>query len=559
MLPRPKTASLRSKDRSRVPKYSTHSSTKQKEQQEKKIDLAEYIEKRDFTGAIAILEFYRSQGEGDERFPTLPWLGYCALHAWDFEKATEVFEELSKSKGDNAPEWIFLGISLYFQGKLEEAKEAAEKGPQNSLRTRLLFHIANRMNDEKELMACNTDMKQTIEDKLSMAAVYYYRTNYDQAGKLYKSILMDNSGFHALNVYIAMCYYNLDYFDVVLECLDEYLKTDPLSASAVNLRACSSFQLYNGKVAESELRTLIDTQMSSYGEMSDIVRHNLMVFRNGENAKQILHPLVGSIHEARLNLVIYYLRENDVNGAFQLIKELEPSAPQEYILAAIVHALIGQMTDSREHLIRSHGYFQIIGSSPSECNTLHGRQCMASSFFLIKQFKDAVVYLNSIREYSFNDDTFNWNLGLALANSNYFGKAEKVLLTISSEEYRNDFCFLSWLARCYIMNEKASLAWDLYVNLDSSDDSLLLLQIIANDCYRIGSFYYSAKAFDVLERLDPNPEYWHGKRGACIGVFQLYLAQKENLDNLRDVVDMLRNTSNPQAEHIITVISRHTM
>merc|ERR1719258_515268 len=24
-------------------------------------------------------------------------------------------------------------------------------------------------------------------------------------------------------------------------------------------------------------------------------------------------------------------------------------------------------------------------------------------------------------------------------------------------------------------------------------------------------------AFDVLERLDPDPEYWEGKRGACVG------------------------------------------
>lgn len=44
---------------------------------------------------------------------------------------------------------------------------------------------------------------------------------------------------------------------------------------------------------------------------------------------------------------------------------------------------------------------------------------------------------------------------------------------------------------------------------------------------QMGQFYYSAKAFDVLERLDPNPEYWEGKRGACVGIFQMILAGRE--------------------------------
>ena len=43
----------------------------------------------------------------------------------------------------------------------------------------------------------------------------------------------------------------------------------------------------------------------------------------------------------------------------------------------------------------------------------------------------------------------------------------------------------------------------------------------------MGQFYYSAKAFDVLERLDPNPEYWEGKRGACVGIFQMIIAGHE--------------------------------
>lgn len=44
---------------------------------------------------------------------------------------------------------------------------------------------------------------------------------------------------------------------------------------------------------------------------------------------------------------------------------------------------------------------------------------------------------------------------------------------------------------------------------------------------KMGSFLYAAQAFDVLEKIDPNPEYWEGKRGSCCGVFQMIIAQKE--------------------------------
>ena len=76
-------------------------------------------------------------------------------------------------------------------------------------------------------------------------------------------------------------------------------------------------------------------------------------------------------------------------------------------------------------------------------------------------------------------------------------------------------------------------------------------QLIANDCYKMGHFFYSLKAFDVLERLDPNPEYWEGKRGACVGAFQKIVAGKEPRDSLREITQMLRNTQNPQVEYIM--------
>ena len=104
------------------------------------------------------------------------------------------------------------------------------------------------------------------------------------------------------------------------------------------------------------------------------------------------------------------------------------------------------------------------------------------------------------------------------------------------------------------MNDKPSLAWELYLKMETSSESFSLLQIIANDCYKKQQFYFSAKAFDVLERLDPSPEYWEGKRGACAGAFQQIVQGKEGKDHLREIIIILKNSSNPQVEYILRVV-----
>ena len=232
----------------------------------------------------------------------------------------------------------------------------------------------------------------------------------------------------------------------------------------------------------------------------------------------------------------------------------------------MVNAAVGQENGSREHLKIAQQYFQLVGGSASECDTIPGRsyslllvqtsphlayyrQCMAACFFLLKQFDDVLLYLNSIKSYFYNDDTFNFNYGQAKAAVGNYQEAEEIFLNITNEKLKTDYAYLSWLARCFIMNSKARLAWELYLKMETSGESFSLLQLIANDCYKMGQFYYAAKvdllgglvskylifkicfhvkAFDMLERLDPNPEYWEGKRGACVGVFQMIIAGRED-------------------------------
>lgn len=125
--------------------------------------------------------------------------------------------------------------------------------------------------------------------------------------------------------------------------LDIYLTKYPDSIIAINLKACNRFRLFDRRTAELDIKNLINNS-GSFG--SDLIKHNLVVFRGGEGALQVFPMLIDIIPEARLNLAIYYLRGGDVSKAEDLMKDVQPSVSYEYILKGAVHASLGQQTGS---------------------------------------------------------------------------------------------------------------------------------------------------------------------------------------------------------------------
>ena len=96
-------------------------------------------------------------------------------------------------------------------------------------------------------------------------------------------------------------------------------------------------------------------------------------------------------------------------------------------------------------------YFQLLGASASECDTIPGRQCMASCFFILRQFDDVLVYLSSIEAYYPNDPSFLYNYALARVAAGKYKEAEPALLSLqsgaSAEELSRDYIFQVRLPR----------------------------------------------------------------------------------------------------------------
>ena len=262
--------------------------------------LDQFLQNRDYTGALTLLEFRLKCQDGDTR-ELLLWIGYVAFHLGNYKRAEEAYRELMQAHDFGSFGHLFIACCYFFQQLYEEAEKEALKAPEDPLQTRLLFNISHRMGDEDKLMSYHQKLRETKEDLLSLAAVHYLRQHHQEATDIYKRLLLENRDDLALNVYVAMCYYKLDYYDVSLEILAVYLQSFPDSPLAVNLKACNHFRLYNGKAAEAELKVLSDKGVNV--QANELIRHNLVVFSNGEHALQVLPSLMDTVPEARLNLV----------------------------------------------------------------------------------------------------------------------------------------------------------------------------------------------------------------------------------------------------------------
>uniref|UniRef100_A0A182T1G8 Tetratricopeptide repeat protein 26 n=1 Tax=Anopheles maculatus TaxID=74869 RepID=A0A182T1G8_9DIPT len=305
----------------------------------------DFLLKRDYIGAKTVLQCSKDYDEVPEQLKQL-WTGFCDFHIGEYKRALQLYEKIYAADGSLKEVALNICVCMFYLGMYDEAQKLVEELPQSPLKIRLLFHLAHKLTDEDRLMELHGSLRDVVEDQLSLAGMHFLRSHYQEAIDIYKRVLLDNKDLLALNVYVAICYYKLDYYDISQEVLDLYLNQFPDSTIAINLKACNRFRLFNGRAAEQEIKHLVES--GTFG--ADLIQHNLVVFRNGEGALQVLPQLIDIVPEARLNLAIHHLRRGEIQEAHYLMKEVQPTVPQEYILKGVVHAALGQETGSKEHL-----------------------------------------------------------------------------------------------------------------------------------------------------------------------------------------------------------------
>jgi intraflagellar transport protein 56 len=96
--------------------------------------LEEFLERRDYTGAMALLEFNRQSGKGGEEVDL--WLGYCAFHLGDYKRAMLEFEALTHAASPPKAVWINLACCYFYLGMYTDSEKVVEKGRE---RANLIF------------------------------------------------------------------------------------------------------------------------------------------------------------------------------------------------------------------------------------------------------------------------------------------------------------------------------------------------------------------------------------------------------------------------------------
>jgi intraflagellar transport protein 56 len=516
------------------------------------------IVNRDFVQAYGIIEFMRDELDFRLSKEMLLWYGYCLFHQGEYAKAQESYEELIRSDPEDGVLHLYISMCLFYQREYAAAKEAAEKGPDCDLRRRLIFQVANALDDEDEVFRAHGQLCGTLENQLCLAAIHFMRTHYKEALEIYERVARDCPEYLAVNIYIGMCRFKLDQFEEANKAADIYLSSVSDSAVGLNLKACAYFHLFDTEVesvSEAQILQIRKFSSASYGFAEDLIDHNICVFRGGDDGFTVFPKIKNSIPEAKFNLAVLYMRESSPSEAHAVLADLKPIDFFQVFLKAAVSLAIGQLGVEVSLIEEASAHFQEIGNLEDMRDTIPGRQALSMHLFIAGNYSKALTVLATVENFLEKCDEFHYNKGMIFAVNSQWVEAEKQLLLVKSKPYKREIFYKQWLCRCYMRNKRYEKGWNLYSEETDPNHAQVLLAIIGYDGFEMGGYFWSMKAYDILAKYTDEELYKEACIMAGIGVFRNIVAGQEVTGRVEDVLATLNDY--PAASEQVKLISSY--
>lgn len=204
----------------------------------------------------------------------------------------EIYAEWSKKPNSDPILNTYKACCYYALGKYKESYAEAEKGPKDEeLTNRIRLHSAFKCRVGVAVMDHLHKLTNSVQDHLCKAGWEFLKGEFAEAMDIYKKIYVDKK-YDAINIYLAMCYYKLEFFDIALDLVNHYLGNFKTSIVANNLKAAIEYNSTGNCGAAKKIIMSLQENLLSNNNKNDIkkviendylLKHNLAVFDNEES------------------------------------------------------------------------------------------------------------------------------------------------------------------------------------------------------------------------------------------------------------------------------------
>ncbi len=135
----------------------------------------------DYVGALELVSAKLALAEDPAIIKELlQWKGYCAFSIGNYDQAEKIYCRLIDEFSMTDEVHLYRAMCLFHQKKYIEAEAEVILAPEGPISNRILFHIAQRRNDEDKVLKFHQKLNDVYEDQLSLASIHYFRGNYQE-------------------------------------------------------------------------------------------------------------------------------------------------------------------------------------------------------------------------------------------------------------------------------------------------------------------------------------------------------------------------------------------